>query len=143
MGCLHIHVSLKIQLCLKMWFSTFFDIMRYAEEVIYGKKFSFLSFYSFLVKFTEWHRGSGRVKLTKCDKVERGEQCHYASGILFEWPYYFIVILFYIWRKWLLVTNLAKILHLKSKLSGKFQCFNAIDGSIEMLKNDWITKHFN
>ena len=49
------------------------------------KSFS-LSFYSFLVKFTEWHRGSGRVKLTKCDKVEWGEKCHYASDILFEWP---------------------------------------------------------
>ena len=32
-----------------------------------------LSFYNFLVKFSEWHRGRGRVKLTKCDKVEWGE----------------------------------------------------------------------
>ena len=28
--------------------------------------------------------GSDRVKLTKCDKVEWGEKCHYASYILFE-----------------------------------------------------------
>ena len=31
--------------------------------------------------------------------------------------------------------NLARILPLKSKLPGKFQCFHAIDGSVEMLKN--------
>ena len=31
--------------------------------------------------------------------------------------------------------NLATILLLQSKLSGKFQCFNAIDRSIKMLKN--------
>ena len=39
---------------------------------------------------------------------------------------YFIVILFYIERKWLFMRNLARILPLKSKLSGKFQRFNAI-----------------
>ena len=39
---------------------------------------------------------------------------------------YFVVILFYIQRKWLLMRNLARMLHLKSKLSEKFQCFNAI-----------------
>ena len=31
--------------------------------------------------------------------------------------------------------NLATIFPLKSKLSGKFQRFNAINGSIAMLKN--------
>ena len=36
--------------------------------------------------------------------------------------------------------NLATILPLKSKLSGKFERFNAIGGSIEMLKNSWISK---
>ena len=56
---------------------------------------------------------------------------------------YFIVVLFYIERKWLLMRNLATISPLTSKLSGKFQCFNAIDGSIEMLKNSWISKNFN
>ena len=28
--------------------------------------------------------GSDRVKLTRCDKVECGEKCHYVSDILFE-----------------------------------------------------------
>ena len=39
--------------------------------------------------------------------------------------------------------NLATILSLKGKLSEQFQCFNVIDGSIEMLKNSWISKNFN
>ena len=55
---------------------------------------------------------------------------------------YFIVKLFYIERKWLLMRNLATILPLKSKLSGKFQRFNAVNGSIKMLKNAWIAKKF-
>ena len=45
---------------------------------------------------------------------------------------YFVVKLFYIERKWLLMRNLATILPLKSKLSGKFQLFNAIERSINM-----------
>ena len=36
------------------------------------------------------------------------------------------VIFLYIVRKWLLKRNLAKMLTLKSKLSGKFQCCNAV-----------------
>ena len=44
----------------------------------------------------------------------------------------FFVILRYIVRKWLLKRRLASILPLNSKLPGKFQRFNAIDGSIEM-----------
>ena len=48
---------------------------------------------------------------------------------------YFIVKLFYIERKWLLMRNLATILPLKSKLCGKFQRFIAIDRSIKILKN--------
>ena len=41
--------------------------------------------------------------------------------------------------------NLATIFPLKSKLSGKFQRFNAIDGSVAMLNNGWISnivRHF-
>ena len=56
---------------------------------------------------------------------------------------YFIVILFYIERKWLLMRNLAITLPLKSKFSGKFQHFITIVESIEILKNIWkIAKHF-
>ena len=49
----------------------------------------------------------------------------------------------YIERKLLLKRNLATILPLKFKLSGKFQRFNAINGSIQMLKNSPISKNFN
>ena len=52
-------------------------------------------------------------------------------------------LLFYYHILWLLKRNLAIILPLKSKLSGKFQRFNAIDGNIEMLKYSWISKNFN
>ena len=38
--------------------------------------------------------------------------------------------------------NLATVLPLKSKLSGKFQRFNAVNGSMEMLINSWISKKF-
>ena len=65
-------------------------------------------------------------------------KCH-----TFWMPSWLIVILlsleqsflFYIERKGLFIRNLATILHLKSKLFGKFQRFNAINGSIEMQKN--------
>ena len=53
---------------------------------------------------------------------------------------YFIVISFCIERKRFLMRNLATILPLKPKLSGKFQRFNAIDGSIKLLKKSWISK---
>ena len=39
--------------------------------------------------------------------------------------------------------KLVRIIPLESKLSEKFHCFNAIDGSIEMLKNCSISKNFN
>ena len=45
---------------------------------------------------------------------------------------YFIIILFYIEWKWILTRNLATALSLKNELSGKFQCFNAIDGNIQI-----------
>ena len=55
---------------------------------------------------------------------------------------YFIAILFYI-EKWLVMINLATILPLKFKLPGKPQRFNAIDGSIKIQKNSWISKNSN
>ena len=56
---------------------------------------------------------------------------YFLNGSVFS----FFVILFYIERKCLLMRNLAIILALKSKLSGKLQRFNAVDWGIEMLKN--------
>ena len=55
--------------------------------------------------------------------------------------YYFILSeRDFLWE--ILPTILATMLPLKSKLSWKFQRFNAIDGSIEMLQNSWISKNF-
>ena len=81
--------------CLKMWFFTSVDInwykVKWSSDIC--KKSSFFSFYSFLVKLSEWHRESVRVKSTKCDKVEWSEKCHYASDIPFEWLHVWFVIL--------------------------------------------------
>ena len=52
------------------------------------------------------------------------------------------VTLLYIERKWLLMRNLATVLPLKSKLFGKSQRFSAVNGSMKMLINSWITKKF-
>ena len=54
----------------------------------------------------------------------------------------FIFMLFHIERRWILMRTLATILHLKSKLSEKFQRVNTIDESIKMLKNSWISQKF-
>ena len=44
------------------------------------------------MKLGELGRGSDRVKLTKCDKVEWDKKCHYANDILFEWLHVYFVI---------------------------------------------------
>ena len=41
-----------------------------------------------------------------------------------------------------LILSNEKINH-KPNMYGKFQRFNAIDGSIKMLKEGWISKNFN
>ena len=69
-----------------------YNVIRWSSHIC--KKSSFLSFYSFFVKFSEWHRGNGRVNLTKCDKVEWGEKCNRHSfwivpGLIF---YKFVII---------------------------------------------------
>ena len=140
-GSLYIHVCLKIQSCQNMSFFTSFDITWYAEAAMYAK-----IFFS-LILFFFFHRGNDRVKLTKCDKIEWGKKCKWHTfwiAILLKWhTVYFIVILFHIKGKWIPMRNLATILPLKFKLSGKFQRFNTVDGSTEMLKNSWISKNFN
>ena len=86
------------------------------------QKIFFPSFFSFLVKFSELYRGSGRVELTRCDEVVWGEKCHHTSDILFEWPYVYIVILlsYYFILSEKDLRNLVTILPLTFKLSGKF-----------------------
>ena len=43
----------------------------------------------------------------------------------------------------IIMWNLDTVLLLKSELPGKFQRFNAIDGSIKMLKYSWVSENFN
>ena len=75
----------------------------------------------------------------KCGKNADHKNSEY--GHFFTQCYCHIFI--HIESKWLLKRNLATILLLKSKLSGNFQRFNAIDWSIEMLKISWISTKFN
>ena len=114
------HVCLKIHLCIMTWFFTSFDITWYAEAAIYAKT----------LLFSLWNWQS----VTNLNGVKNA---------IIKWhnfwmvPYlicYFFVILFYIERKWLLMRMLFTILPLKSKLSGKFNRFNAINRNIKMLK---------
>ena len=74
------HKYQKIQLCLKMWFSTSIDITWYAEAVICAKNL----FHSCSIVFY-WNLVNEPG--TKCDKGEWGEKCHYASDIFYEWPH--------------------------------------------------------
>ena len=138
MGCLYIRVCLKMWLCLKTRFSTFFDITWYVEAAICTKKISFLSFYSLLFLLNKTR-----------EKIEKVWQrlmewktplCKWYTFWMAPWLICcFTVVLLYIERKCHLKTNFATILILKFKLSGKFKRFNA---SIEML-NSWISKNFN
>ena len=104
---LFIHTCLKIQLCLKIWYSTFFDITWYAEAAI-CKKSSFVSFYSFLVKFSQWDRGSDRVKLTVWQspmgvKNAIMQLAYFLNGPMFNLLFYCHIILY--WEK---VTSFEK-----------------------------------
>ena len=77
-----------------------------------------------------------RVKLIKCDTGEWDENCHYTSDILFK----INLLLYYITLFWEKLTSYEKFGHNlmleMSTLPGKFQSFNAINGSIEILKNE-------
>ena len=125
-----------------IFYLRWYNVRRWSSHI--SKKSSFVSFHSFLGKFNEWHKGPARVKLAKYDNVEWGENCHYASTFWMTPSLicYFIVILFYIERKWRRMRNLAIILPLKSELPGKFQRFNTW-WKYRKLKKSWISKNFN
>ena len=75
MGCFSIHVCLKTQLCLRIGFSTSFDVTQYAEAALYTKNLLFS--HSIICIFSKKDREGERVKLTKCDPNEWDEKCHY------------------------------------------------------------------
>ena len=100
--------------------------------------------FSFHISFSEWHRGVCRVKLTKCDTGEKNEMKKAIMQVIYfrmaPLICCFLVILFYIEKKWLVIRNFATILPLNSKFFGKFWHFNANDGSVEMLRDNSISK---
>ena len=115
--------------CLSWCDFTSFDIKWYVEAALYAK--------NILVSLWNWQ------SVTNFNEVKNAIIKWHTFWMV---PYlicYFFVILFYIERKWFPLRNVVTILPLKSKLSGKFQRFNAIDRSIKILKNSWIFKNIN
>ena len=141
MGCLYIRVRLKMWLCLKTRFSTFFDITWYVKQPLIQKKFLFS--HSIVCYFYWIRQGRWQIKIEKVWQrlMEwKPPLCKWYTFWMAPWLICcFTVILLHIERKCHLKTNFATILILKFKLSGKFKRFNA---SIEML-NSWISKNFN
>ena len=140
MCLVYTYICVKNFNCLKMWFHLrWYNVIRWSSHIC--KKSYFLSFYSFLVKFSEYYRGNDRANwqsVTKLNGVKYAIICKWHTFWMAPCLIcYFIVY----WEKVSSNENLATILSLKSKLSGKFNCFNAIDVSIKMLKNSWISKN--
>ena len=82
------------------------NVIRWSSHI--RKKSSFLSFCSFLVTLSEYRRV--RVKLTKCDEVDWGEECHYQVTYFLNGPMlnllFFIIVLY--WEK---VTSYEEFSH--------------------------------
>ena len=102
-----------------IFYLRWYNVIRWSSHIC--KRSSFLSFYSFLVKFSEWHRGSGRVKLTKLHGVKSAikQVTYFLNGLMFNLLFYCHIILY--WEK---VTFYEKCCH----------------NPIEILKNSWIPK---
>ena len=130
-GCLFIHVRLKIQLRLKILFSTSFDITWYAETAMHAK--NLLLSHSIVSKWS----------VTKLNDVKNAimQETYFLNGPILNLLFYCHIIL--CWEKVTSYEKFSQILPLKSKLSRKIQRFDVKDGSIEMLKNNWISKIFN
>ena len=137
-----------MRLCLKMRFSTSFDITWPTEAAIYTKN---LIFSHYIICYFKWITQGrckskiGKVKLWQNWQGESDEKCHYASDIYF-WmvPWLiccFIVILYCI--LFIIFIMSSYYLPLNPRLSEKSQCFSTIYGSIKMLKYSWISNTFN
>ena len=97
------------------------------------KKYYFLSFHSLL--FLVNNTGKVTDLNWQCETLVNGMKnviMHFFHGSMI---YCSFLILLHIERKWLLMRNFATVLPLKSKLSGEFQHFNAVNESMEMLIN--------
>ena len=121
-------------MCLKIQFSTSFQITL-NEAVIYTENLLFHRFHSLLLLVNK----TGEVIELNWQAVTKVDGMKNAIMQVT----YFIVTLFHIKEKWLLKSNLVIMLPLKSSLSGKFQSFSAIGGSIEKIKNSCISINFS
>ena len=122
------------------FFLRWYNVIQWSSHIY--KKSSFLSFYSFLVKFSElMAQGKCYSKIEKVRQSWMGlkmPSCKWHNfGSMFNLLFYCHIILY--WEK---VFFHKKFSHI-SKLSGKFQRFNTIDESIKIQKNIWISKNVN
>ena len=103
------HKCLKNSIVFKdvIFYLRWYNVIRWSSHIC--KKSSFLSFFSFLVKFSEWHKGSGRVKLTKCDKVEWGENLWKWHTFCMAHLWFVILLPYYLY--WENVTSYEKFSH--------------------------------
>ena len=69
--------------------------------------------------------------------------CHMFCLLSYICCFYYIILSESTERTGLHMRNLAKILPLKLRLFGKFQCCSAIDRSIKMVTNSLISKNLN
>ena len=142
---LFIHTSLAKNLFVSkdlIFYLLWYNVIRWSSHIC--KKFYFLAFYSFLVKSsdnTKWRSESIKVWQGWMGWKTTLRKWH-TFWMVPCLICYFIVILFFIERKWLFIRNSATILPLKPKLFRKFQRFNAIDRRIKMLINNLISKNF-
>ena len=114
----------------KAYFPTPFNIMWHAEATIYAK-----IFFDFVLKFLsevgwitqgKWYSKINYVR--ESWMVWKMSLCKWHTFQMAPCLIcYFIVLLFYIDRKWLHMRNLGTIFPLKCTLSWNFQRFNAID----------------
>ena len=112
---------LKIQSCLKMWFSTSVDITWYAEAAIYGKNL-FLS--HSIVSWLSFVSDTGEVVQQNWQSVINlngvkntiMQATYFLNGPMFNLLFHCYIIE----RKWLLMRNLVIILPSKSKLCRTF-----------------------
>ena len=125
---------LKIQSCLKMWFSTTVDITWYAKVAIYAKNrfpsHSIVSWWSFVNNTGEVIEYNWQ-SVTKLNGVKNAimQVTCFLNGRIFNLLFCCHIVLYL--EK---VTSYEKFNH-KSKLNGKFQRFNA--------KNCWVSEIFN
>ena len=92
-----------------VFFLFWYNLIRWSSHIC--KKISFLSFYSFLVKFIEWHSVSDGVKWTKCDKDEWCKKYDYSIAYFLNNPMFNLLFYCHIILYWEKLTSDEKLNH--------------------------------